>query len=316
MIKKRIAASLVFVLGLAALLHLLSPVFLPKDNTREAGVDYPDAYGFLGEPEDTIDVVVLGDSESYSAVSPLTIWKNAGYTTYVCGTAGQPLPLSYSILEEVFRHQSPKYVFLETLEIFREITDDHLISFALSRYEPIFRYHRRWMTLRGEDFSKEPQATYRSDYLGQYPKEEIQPGPEDPYMIPSGERAPIPGLNRSYVAALDRLCKENGAQLVLFSTPSSVNWNYSLHNAVNALADKLECEYIDMNLKLDEIPIDWSRDTRDNGDHLNTFGAIKVSAFLSSYLQSGHLLTDHRGDPAYRDWDRRLSLFESLFTDV
>ena len=71
-------------------------------------MDYPDAYGFLGEPEDTIDVVVLGDSESYSAVSPLAIWKNTGYTTYVCGTAGQPLPLSYSILEEVFRHQSPK----------------------------------------------------------------------------------------------------------------------------------------------------------------------------------------------------------------
>ena len=29
-------------------------------------------------------------------------------------------------------------------------------------------------------------------------------------------------------------------------TPDSVNWNYERHNGIQALAEELECEYIEM----------------------------------------------------------------------
>ena len=58
-----------------------------------------------------------------------------------------------------------------------------------------------------------------------------------------------------------------------------------------------------MSLLTDEIPIDWETDSRDGGDHLNYYGAMKVSSYMSGYLADHYDLPDHRGDSAYSAWD-------------
>lgn len=289
-------------LCLAVLLAASSFVFRPKNNSSSSGMEQPTANGILGEKENTIDVLVLGDSEAYSAISPMQIWKNTGYTSYVCSTAGQTLDYTSVLLSRALENQQPKYVFLETDTIYTDVTTDKAFLTALGESFSVFRYHDRWKSLSISDFFKGVKFTWKDDYKGYiYINKTVQTKSED-YMKQTNAVKEISDRNKQYISDIKDICDDNGAALVLLSTPSVKNWNYEKHNGIQQLADELDCEYIDLNLKNDELKIDWSKDTRDAGDHLNHAGAVKVTNYLSDYLKSKGDLTDHRNDVSYGIW--------------
>ena len=67
---KNVLCSLLFLAILAGLLSGVSLIFRPKNNTKEAGIFDSTANGILSEPENSIAVLVLGDSETYNAFIP------------------------------------------------------------------------------------------------------------------------------------------------------------------------------------------------------------------------------------------------------
>ena len=98
------------------------------------------------------------------------------------------------------------------------------------------------------------------------------------------------------------LCKQNGAELLLLGTPSPLNYNYRRHNSIDVYAKEHDLEYLDMNMKLKEVEIDWNTDTLDKGDHLNLSGARKVTQYLGGFLVKQYALPDHRGERFYTAW--------------
>ena len=83
----------------------------------------------------------------------------------------------------------------------------------------------------------------------------------------------------------------------LYSTPyTNLNCNYSRHNSIAAYAKEHDLEYLDMNLKLEEVGTDWATDSLDKGDHLNLSGAKKVSQYLGEYLSTRYDLPDRRNE--------------------
>ena len=308
-VMKNTLCSLLFLGILAGLLALLSVLFRPKENTKEAGFQDPRANGILSEPEDSIDVVILGDSETYSTLIPLQIWQDYGFTSYVCGTPSQKLCYTEEFLEKTFIQQNPRIVFLETDAIFQIFTQSEIIAGEAENLLPVFRYHDRWKTLRLSDWSFQVDYSTKENNKGYLFSTLVRPSDRKDHMKKTNAREEIPSKSIRAVEDISAFCRKNNTRLVLISTPSTINWNYKRHNSIAALAESLDLEYIDMNLMNQQIGIDWSTDTRDRGSHLNVYGAVKATAFLGEYLADTGLFRDKRTDDAYAGWDAALEEF-------
>lgn len=303
---KNIRDSLLFLMILAALLFAASLLFRPKNNGTAYGFQEERAYGFLGEPANTMDVYVLGDSLAECAISPLEIWKQTGITVYVSSTPNQKLYQSEEMLKMLLsHHQMPKMVILESNMVYADVEPMDVISHWLEMAVPAARYHDRWKSLQRQDWLLNVHYTDREPEKGFYRNTEVKATREArlaEYMAYTEKVKAIPGENRMYLNRIAELCRESGIQLVLMNTPSVKDWSYRKHNGIEQIALELNTAYVDMNLMPDEIPIDWAQDTRDKGEHLNLTGAEKVSQWLAQYLVETDLFFDKRNDPEYALW--------------
>ena len=311
---KHAVHSLVFVAGLLVLLLGISQILVPKNNAKDDGMQDPSANGILSEPEGTIDVLILGDSESYCSMIPLKMWEQHGITSYCCGTSAQKLCYSQEFLYKAFRNQTPKIVILETNAIFRDFSLKDMLLHKADMTFPVFTYHNRWKSLNPRDLKFSIRYTYLDNTKGYRFTTIVAAANTDGYMKETDECAPIPVRNRAYVESMSAYCKENGAKFILISTPSTMNWNMSRHNSIQKLSEELGIDYIDMNLMQKQIPIDWEKDTRDKGDHLNYFGAEKVTAFLGKYLSDTGLVSNHKNDRDYEHWNTALADFNRIIS--
>lgn len=310
---KRIVSCVLFVAILLGLLQVSSLIFQPKSNDKASGIHYPRANGILSEPKDSIDTVFIGDSEVYHSFIPLNIWRDYGITSYDVSSPSQKLVYSMEFLKKTFEKQSPKIVFLETNAIFRKSYFEDEITYKAEQVFPVFRYHDRWKNLQLKDFSATVEYTANENNKGYFFTKKSKPATDKAikeYMKYSDVSAPILSTNKKYLKEIAEFCKKHGTKLVLISTPSTKNWNYQRHNAMEAFSKDLGVDYIDTNLLRDDIPIDWKKDTKDKGDHLNYNGAVKVTDYIGKYLDDTKLFKDKRNDPSYDNWNTCLDKFE------
>ena len=251
--------------------------------------------------EDSLDVLVVGDSLSYSAISPVKMWEEKGIASYVCGQSGQKIQETYSMLETAFKTQHPKVVVMETGPLFRvrgkseEITSTR--SEMGNRSFPIFRYHDVWTTLLcGKKYAEQDFE----GYLVRGTKTPYTNG--DTYMSKAKTLEEIKPSIDLYMQKIIALCEKNDAKLLLVSVPSPHNYNTARCNAIAAYAEESGIAYLNLNDTANPVGINWQVDWLDKGDQLNVSGAEKVSIYLAAYLKENYDLPDHRGEDAYASY--------------
>lgn len=306
---KNILKSLMFILGLIILLTITSYIFTPKSNGKNSGIHEQDMHGILGEKKNTIDILIIGDSESYTSVIPLVLYNKFGFTSYNLGTSDQRIYDTYEHLNLALKNQTPKVVVLETNIIFSGVPKNDLLNHSIEKVFKIFKYHDRWKHLSISDLEY-PNYNWR-DVDKNYPFTTEQKDPEYiyDYMIESNEMEKIAVFNLLYLNAIKEVCEKNNIELILMSAPSILNWNYKKHNSILEYANKNKLKFIDFNIK-NKTGIDWKKDTRDHGDHLNYHGSLKVTRKLGLYLNSLNILTDHRGDKKFSSWEKDYQEFK------
>ena len=294
---RRIAA---FLLVLFAVLQLLSAALKPKCILSSLSNEQPDS----------LDYIVLGDSESYSSVSPMELWEKYGFAGFDCGIGGQKIQDTYYLLQEILKVQNPKVILLETNLLFRNQTagtvTEELADRIFGELVYIYQYHDIWEKLIFPHLADKAESAMADTYNGMPIYTNIKGYTGGAYVHVTSSVKQIGKLQRIFLDKITELCKDQNIQLILYSAPSPVNWSFEEHNGIAQYARENGLVYLDLNLNTQKIGIDWETDTRDSGDHLNIYGVVKTTAYLGAYLKEHTSLTDHRSEAEYAGWRERL----------
>lgn len=305
--RKKIVRPVAFCAILLCLLMAASAVMsaLARTNTDLVQNRNKSMVELENEPADTIDVLVIGDSESYTTVSPMEIWDKECIPSYVGGQTGQKIQESYYMLKKALKTQKPKVVAIETNIIFRPQGAVRGIKETLVQtmlyYFPVFRLHNSWKAwVTGED--KRSQTFYKGFVL----RDVVEAYTGGSYMKKTAKTERMSRITRFMMDQIVSLCRKNNIQLFLYSAPSPKNYSFRKHNTMEAYARENGLKYLDLNLKIKELGINWSEDSLDKGDHLNILGAVKVSDYLGRYLKKEYHLKSRKSESTYRSWNESL----------
>lgn len=309
---KNVKKSILFMVILLIIIVIISFLLLPWQAVKKYGIFKTASYAILSEEENTIDAVAIGDSLIYSSISPMEIWHKYGYTTFDAATAGQYIKDSYLNLEVAIENQHPKIVFFEADVLFRD--SSFYLWYAnykkiVEKYFPIINYHDNWKKKLFNFMNNDNKFNKLNVNKGYVYITKTKKAPSKNYMKYTKKVKNISEANLEYFSKMVDLCNKNNIKFVIISIPDLKKWNYEKHNAIDALATKYNLEFIDLNIN-NPLKINWKKDTKDNGGHLNYKGAKKVSKFIGEYLKNSKLLTDHRKDKKYQSWNDSYLIYE------
>ena len=209
---KNFLCSLLFLAILMGLLAAGSRIVEPKNNEKASGMRNAQATGFLTERENSLDYILIGDSETYSSTTPMQLWRDYGYTGYICGTPGQHMEDTFGYLKAFCEVQKPKLVIFEANALYRSsgIQDDisRIVTRTIEKNIPIFEYHNRWKSLSLADMGS-VNYTWRNYLKGFVPTWKNKPWTGAPdYMRKTDKSLPIKEINRFYFDKIYNFCKE------------------------------------------------------------------------------------------------------------
>ena len=246
------------------------------------------------EKDNSIDVMFLGDSEGKAAFDSLSLFHEHGISSYNLCTNFQWAIDTVALTNHMYASQKPKLVVMEASFILTTLRKQRIL---LAKYLPIFNYHELY-----KQYLIHPD---KPDILkGFNPTDKAVPFTGSlEYMMEDTSYYPIDAWTLNYLQQVKESLEKQGTKLLLVSAPNPLYWNTAKHTAIQAWCDQNQVTYVDYNLKLDTLNLNWQEDYRDGGDHLNSKGAKKFIKVLGQYLQENYNLSDHRNDSQYADWE-------------
>ncbi len=323
-----LAALLVFCAGFCLVQRLVMPKY--QERTPEGSLTAE----YYREKLDH-DVLLIGDCEVFSNVSPVTLYNEYGIASYIRGSAQQLVWHSYYLLEDALRTEKPKVVIYNVLalkygepqsEAYNRMTIDGMrwgkakagaIKASILPEEdvvsyvfPLFRFHSRWSELTEEDwkyFFREGTVSHN----GYLMRTDVRPATKTPTPAPLLDPH-LPASSMEWLERIYELCEKNDVRLILLKSPSiEPYWYEEWDSDVRTFADAHGILYWNTLQVNDEIGIDYSTDTCDMGQHLNVYGAEKLSLWLGKKLQETNEIPDRRTDETYVSvWAEKTERYE------
>lgn len=266
-------------------------------------------------------VLMVGDCELYENFSTIELWEQYGITSYIRGNAQQLTWQSYYLLEDALKYETPDVVVFNVLELkydkpqreeYNRMTLDGMkwsgskvnaVKASMLKDEgmldyvfPLLRYHSRITELKKSDF-----AYYFSDitrtHAGYYMRVDVAPYEEGIWEEEEPESFQFGKNAMKYMDKIADLCEEKGIRLLLVKAPSlSPEWYDEWDSQVKEYAKERNLDYINFLEHIEEIGIDYTTDTYDQGLHMNLSGAEKCADYLGQFLTDNYHLKNLQGE--------------------
>lgn len=316
--------------GLFLLIFLLGTTLL-NETLMQKKDEYTGPFlikSYYKQPQETIDVLLMGNSGVGVNLSCEELWKDYGLSSYALWGYAAPFWNSYYYLKEAVKVNKPKILVLEvaTVASTYEYQDEvpqysntigirNLINRiqAVQVSAPQDRwgdlvfgfpvYHTRFSELTRDDFSYYFWNTDLENEKGEATLQYLSSHLSLDDVSKITEVRHINQKQEKYLRKMIEYCQEENIQVILVKTPLPNRVpNQPYYNAVSEIANEYEIPFINFNLLDKECGLEEDDFYADN-HHLNKNGARKVSSYLGKYIMSNYTILDHRGDENYRSWD-------------
>lgn len=331
MTKRRILLKIeIFVLIFAVLLSSVTFVMRYKQHP-------PTVYTFYKEPRNSLDVVFFGTSHMRCTVDPLQLYKDYGIVSHDLAQSGQEIFFTYESLKDTLRRQKPKVMVVDLFAFtcFYRVgegcrhysVDDLPLSSKcffinslikaevnlVDYYFPMYIYHSKWNSLRKDDFYFK-QSIYSKKGNFAFNKFSCS----KPDILPIEDRLDLPYETEKVLADMINLAEDKNVSLIFTVIPYDrrvmqndidIEGQQKLYNEISyRIKDKKNINYLNYFHILDEINFDFLSDLCDD-NHLNFYGAQKITAHLGKYIKEHYDIPDRRLDPAYAKWNEDYKLY-------
>lgn len=303
----------------------------------ELAVTRANLSGFYNEEKNSLDVVIIGTSGTFSAYAPMEAYKEHGYTSYnFCANLMGADNMVYAV-DEVLKYQSPKVLVIDIMpyvvgNIAREYTEDYAIRYntdgyryslnrlrairnivgsgGLSYYFDIIKYHEN--EFYWDNFFCSLDNVNKGFYLLGYGVVES--------AYSSDKKVQIDENANQCLTEMIEKCKEVEA-----TTDTEVLFIYYPYGDVSDRCENPteKINYIQDTVSkagftmwnsldfIDEFEMDTSKDYWDCA-HFNIYGAEKISKIFGNYLANTYNFTDKRADEQYEKWNEDIQSWENL----
>lgn len=330
---KKIIGAVIFLSIMTGIIYNLNQVMLNRESDGSIQL-----YDFYELEKDRVDVLCIGSSHVYYGYNTCQLYDDYGIASYLLSSSGQPVWVSYYLLEEALKSQQPKLVLFDTGTLFRREEDfqpsswEVLIGMKPSRtkwnalkevssYDPTLDaasafftfpyYHTRFLSLTRQDYEGMEDMRYMGykPRFGTISESEL----EDAQKAESDYKAGITARTEKYLLKMMQLCRDQNIPMAIANTPYA-NLSDAKRKAnayIKTLADQYDIPVLEGNDLTREMQIRFSDDLLDPS-HLNYDGSVKFTAYLGEWLKDRYNLPDRRGETQYQKWEETSALMRHV----
>ena len=296
---------------------------------------------FYQETENSLDGLYVGASSTYRYWMPTRAYEKYGQCVYNFSTASMPFAAYQYIIEECAKTQDFEYVIIELRRLYKPTKNfnplaarkilkpmkpsatklkaiDAVLDFAKAsstdkdvdtNFINYFNYaYIVHSMLDDETFYK---WTSIVDERGKYKGFKVSGNSfkqtPSPAITTDGKSiSPIEPLFEDCLDKLIKYCKTLDCHVVFVTAPLNTEEenlskiNYALKKAEDNGFDTINFNTQQMR---EALGVDYSRDFY-NERHMNVWGAMKYTDYLSDYLDDRYETEDHRGQEGYESWQK------------
>lgn len=296
--------------------------------------------GFYMEPENSLDMVTIGASETYTSIAPGILWKEYGFTSYNYSVAGCPVSVVKSQVKEVLSRQKPKVLVIEVngavpengayqtqdkrlrkyidnmpwsenkIETIKEVVPEEEQEYY---FFPFLKYHSNWKNLHRCAANLYFQAKMMLNggsrlkgFQTVSKKAEIKKELVD--ITNDHSTTPLAKEAEYYLRDLLQYLKDEHIENVVFiRIPHRITekgyGDFQRSNRVGEIVKEYGFPYVNFEMEREAIALNPEEDFY-NDSHMNLYGQEKFTRYLGEYLVTHYdLQHSMHGEETKKAWD-------------